>query len=173
MLTTTDNEKGIATGWLPGELSALGKSQSIGLAKLIAGKKFDVVFCSDLKRAVDSTNLAFDATVQIIPDPRLRECNYGDLNGGKEEKVKSMKEEKIEKPFQNGESYRDVERRMAYFVKFLRKNYSGKSVAIVAHQAPQLALEVILKGKTWHTAFLEDWRYKVPKQWQPGWEYEA
>ncbi len=171
--TTSDNESGIGTGWLPGELSELGKQQSINLANLIAGKKFDVVFCSDLKRAVDSANLAFGASVEIIPDSRLRECNYGDLNGGDEEQIKQMKEQRIDNPFPNGESYKGVEKRMADFVNFLRKKYSDKSVAIVAHQAPQLALDVILKGKTWQAAFLEDWRYKVPKQWQPGWEYQA
>lgn len=170
--TTVDNENGIATGWLPGELSELGKTQSRGLADLIRNKKFDAVFCSDLKRAVDSAKLTFGTTVPIIADSRLRECNYGDLNGGDEEKVKQVKEQHIDKRFPNGESYKDVEKRMRGFVDFLRHNYSGKSVAIVAHQAPQLALEVILKGKTWQQAFLEDWRTKVPKQWRSGWEYE-
>jgi hypothetical protein len=45
----------------------------------------------------------------------------------------------------------------------------GKTVAIVAHQAPQLALEVLLKGKTWQEAIKEDWRNK--KEWKPGWNY--
>jgi len=40
----------------------------------------------------------------------------------------------------------------------------------VAHQAPQLALEVILKNKTWERAIAEDWRNT--KSWQPGWKYE-
>ena len=40
----------------------------------------------------------------------------------------------------------------------------------MTHHAPQLALEVILNGKTWQQAFAEDWR--PLKKWQPGWEYE-
>jgi len=40
----------------------------------------------------------------------------------------------------------------------------------VAHQAPQLALDVLLKGRTWPQAIAEDWRNK--KAWQTGWEYE-
>jgi len=39
----------------------------------------------------------------------------------------------------------------------------------VAHKAPQLALDVLLRNKTWEQAFTEDWRKK--KAWQPGWEY--
>ncbi len=171
--TTTDNENGISTGWLPGELSELGKKQSRELATTIAGKKFEAVFCSDLKRAVDSAKLTFTATPHIISDSRLRECNYGDFNGGEEKKVKQMMEQCIERHFPNGESYKDVERRMREFLEFIRASYSRKNVAIVSHQAPQLALEVILKGKTWQQAIREDWRCKVPKQWQPGWEYEA
>jgi len=54
-------------------------------------------------------------------------------------------------------------------LKFLKENYNGKSVAIVAHKAPQLALDVLLKNKTWEQAFTEDWRKR--KAWQPGWEY--
>jgi hypothetical protein len=36
--------------------------------------------------------------------------------------------------------------------------------------SPQLALDALLKGKTWQQAIDEDWR-KV-KAWQPGWEHE-
>ncbi len=168
--TTTDNENGILTGWLPGKLSELGKEQSIKLKELIRGRKFDVVFCSDLKRAVDSAKLAFGNSVKIARDKRLRECNYGDFNGGKEEEVKNMKTKCISKPFPNGESYRDVEKRMRDFLEDLLENYTGKSVAIVAHQAPQLALDVIIKRKSWERAMKEDWRIK--KEWKPGWEYK-
>ena len=79
--TTTDNEQHLGTGWLPGELSALGIEQSKKLREQVSDERFDVVFCSDLKRAVDSAKFAFEGTYEIIPDNRLRECNYGDLNG--------------------------------------------------------------------------------------------
>ncbi|KKP31669.1 MAG: hypothetical protein A2312_04160 [Candidatus Staskawiczbacteria bacterium RIFOXYB2_FULL_32_9] len=51
--TTQDNEKEISSGWDNVELSDLGKRQSVELKNLIKDKNFDVVFCSDLKRAVD------------------------------------------------------------------------------------------------------------------------
>lgn len=167
--TTTDNEQGLATGWAPGELSKLGITQSKELRKLVAGKRFDVVFCSDLKRAMDSTQLSFGGTYKIIPDKRLREADYGKLTQAPGSSFKSRMTEYIEKPFPGGESYRDVEKRIADFLDFLKKNYQGKHVAIVAHQAPQLALEVLAKGKTWQQAIAEDWRER--KAWQPGWEY--
>ena len=127
---------------------------------------FDVIFTSDLVRAIDSAKLAFP-DVEHIQDARLRECNYGDLEG--KEKKLVIYEEHIEKPFPNGESLKDVEKRIRNFIEFLKDNYQGKTIGIVAHRAPQLALEVITKGISWEEANKNDWR--KTKAWQPGWEY--
>lgn len=168
--TTTDNEKGVSSGWNDVELSELGMKQSVDLKEETEDKKFDVVFCSDLKRAHNSAKLAWGEMYTIIPDARLRECNYGKLNGASSDIVEPMQEgECIDQPFPEGESYEDVKARMANFLEFLKSNYDGKHVAIVAHKAPQLSLDVLLQGKTWKQALAEDWR--KTKSWKPGWEY--
>ena len=167
--TTTDNEKKISSGWDDVELSEVGVKQSIDLRKQVKGKKFDVVFCSDLKRAVYSARLTFEGKVPIILDRRLRECNYGEYNSKPSSIVEPMQEKSIRKRFPKGESYEDVKRRMQDFLKDLKRKYDGKHIAIVSHKAPQLALDVLLKGKNWKEAFAEDWRRW--KSWQPGWEY--
>jgi broad specificity phosphatase PhoE len=166
--TTTDNEQELATGWLPGELSPKGIEQAKQLGQQIAGKQFDIVFCSDLKRAVDSAQLMFGDKYQIIHDDRLREANYGDLNG-MPNTFKDNLIDYIDARFPNGESYKDVQMRMESFCQFLKALYDGKHVAVVAHQAPQLALEVIINKKSWPQAFGEDWRRTG--KWQPGWDY--
>ena len=80
--TTTDNSSHLSTGWLPGELSEKGIMQGIELAHIIKDQHFDVVFCSDLTRAVESAKLNFyNCDIEIIRDKRIRECNYGDYNG--------------------------------------------------------------------------------------------
>jgi len=168
--TTTDNEKNISSGWSDVELSELGIRQSIDLKNLIKDMHFDVVFCSDLKRAVHSAELTFKGEVEIIQDNRLRECNYGDYNGQLSDIVEPMQEKNISKRFLNGESYEDVKKRIRLFLNDLKNDYDGKSVAIVAHKAPQLALDVLVGSKTWEQAFADDWRKR--KAWQPGWEYE-
>lgn len=169
--TTTDNEKHISSGWKDVELSELGEKQSIELKEQTKDKNFDVVFCSDLKRAHDSAKIAWEGVYNIIPDARLRECNYGKLNGASSDIVEPMQEEEcIANPFPEGESYEDVKNRIANFLKFIKDNYEGKHVAIVGHKAPQLSLDVLLKGKTWKQALAEDWR--KTKSWQPGWVYE-
>ena len=169
--TTTDNEKEISSGWSDVALSDLGVQQSIALKEQTKDKHFDAVFCSDLQRAVKSAELAWDGMYPIIPDQRLRECNYGKLNAVPSAVVEPMQEEEcIENRFPEGESYEDVKARIADFLQFLKQNYDGKQVAIVGHKAPQLALDVLIKGKTWKQALAEDWR--KTKSWKPGWEYE-
>lgn len=167
--TTIDNEQEISSGWKDVGLSELGIKQSEELKKQVDIKKFDVVFCSDLKRAVDSATLTFGNIEPIIQDKRLRECNYGDYNGKPSEIVEPLQEKSVYKRMPNGESYEDVKKRMTSFLEDLRKNYDGKNIAIVAHKAPQLALDVLLKGMTWEEAFVSDWR--KTKSWRPGWTY--
>ncbi|HLD85543.1 MAG TPA: histidine phosphatase family protein [archaeon] len=166
--TTTDNEKHLATGWAQGELSQKGIDESKKLGETVK-EKFDAVFCSDLKRAVDSSKLAFPKA-KIIKDKRLREADYGDFTQKPASLFKTKMAEYVNKKFPKGESYKDVEKRVRGFLMLLKKNYKGKHIAIVAHQAPQLALDVILSKKTWDQAIRDDWR--LTGKWQPGWNYE-
>jgi broad specificity phosphatase PhoE len=167
--TTTDNEDNVSSGWFDAELATLGINQSIVLKEQIKDKKFDIVFCSDLKRAVDSAHLTFEGEVPIMEDARLRECNYGIYNAWPSEIVEPLQEAAITEKFIEGESYEDVKERVGEFLNFLKENYDGKKVAIVAHKAPQLALDVLIKKMTWQEAFEKDWR--KTKSWQPGWDY--
>ena len=167
--TTTDNASKLCSGWKEAMLNELGKEQAENLGRVSRERddKFDVMFTSDLKRAIDSSNIAFP-DVEKIRDKRLRECNYGDLDG--EHKSLVIYEEHVDDKFPNGESLKDVEMRMRDFVNYLKENYDGKTIGIVAHRAPQLALEVITKNISWEEANQNDWR--KTGDWQAGWEYE-
>lgn len=167
--STLDNEKGISSGWSDPSLSKLGVAQSRRLKELIAQKKFDAVFCSDLKRAQETAHLVFEGSMPIQTDQRLRECNYGKYNGQPSTIVEQMQTNNIYQRFPEGESYEDVKKRVGEFLRFLRKNYAGKSVVVVSHKAPQLSLDVLIKSKTWEQAFADDWRHTA--SWQPGWDY--
>lgn len=167
--TTTDNENHISSGWFDAPLSALGIKQSKELTALTADKQFAVVFCSDLTRAVDSATITWSDMYPIVQDARLRECNYGDYNAKASDVVEPLQEKSITTPMPNGESYEMVKDRIASFLSDLKRNYDDKHVAIVGHKAPQLALDVLLKGMTWEEAFATDWR--KTKAWKAGWEY--
>ncbi len=167
--TTVDNENRRSSGWNDAKLSESGIQQSKDLAALTKDMSFNAVFTSDLSRAIESAKLAWGDMFPLYIDKRLRECNYGDLNGVSSEIVEPLQEKSIDTPMPNGESYEEVKARINDFLNFLRKEYDGKHIAIVAHKAPQLALDVLLKGLTWDEAFASDWR-KV-KAWRPGWVY--
>lgn len=167
--TTIDNEYNKSSGWNDVELSKLGIQQSRDLAELTKDKEFDAVFTSDLIRAVNSAELTWGNKYPKFEDKRLRECNYGDLNGSDSDIVEPMQEKSINTPMPNGESYEDVKERIQDFLDFVKQKYDGKHIAIVAHKAPQLALDVLLKKMSWDEAFANDWR--KTKSWQPGWDY--
>jgi broad specificity phosphatase PhoE len=167
--TTIDNEKNVSSGWNDVELSDLGVQQSKDLTELTKDKNFDTVYCSDQKRAFDSATLAWGGTYKIIQDNRLRECNYGNYNGNPSSLVEPIQERSVTTPMPGGESYEMVKERINDFLKDLKKTHDGKHIAIVSSKAPQLALDVLLKGMTWEEAFAKDWR--KTKSWQPGWGY--
>ena len=80
--TTTDNASKLCSGWKEAMLNQLGKEQAKNLGNVIREKgiKFDILITSDLQRAIDSSNIAFPEYNKMV-DNRLRECNYGDLDG--------------------------------------------------------------------------------------------
>lgn len=164
--TTFDNAEGKCSGWRQAQLTEIGKKRAIELGKIRKNTYFDIIFTSDLERAIESAKLAFP-NIKHIQDKRLRECNYGELEG-KDKKV-VVYEDHIEEPFPNGESLKDVEKRIKNFIEYLQKNYRGKTIGIVAHRATQLAFEVVTKNISWEEANKNDWR--KTKSWQPGWEY--
>lgn len=130
--------------------------------------KFDIIFTSDLVRTIESSNIAFPDFLKI-QDVRLREYNYGDLDGESKDLV--IYEEHVDEPFPNGESLKDVEMRMREFIYELKDKYSDKTIGIVAHRAPQLALDVITKKISMEEAIKTDWR--ETDNWQLGWVYEV
>lgn len=167
--TTVDNEVGNATGWLPGELSTLGWRQAEELRTEVLSQEFYTVFSSDLRRAVDTAELAFGRRFDINYDVRLREVDYGDWNGSRHSSFVGSAADYISTPFPGGESYRDVEARVRALCNDLKSQFCGQHVALLAHQAPQFALEVICNGLSWDEAIQQDWR--ISKSYRPGWSY--
>ena len=164
--TTVDNVAGKCSGCKQVELTDLGKERAIQLGKIQKDINFDVIFTSDLRRAIDSASLAFP-NIDHIQDKRLRECNYGDFDG--KDKSLVIYEDHIYEPFPNGESLKDVEKRVSEFIKYLKENYQDKKVGVIAHRSTQLAFEVLTKKISWEKANKNDWR--KTNSWQPGWEY--
>jgi alpha-ribazole phosphatase/probable phosphoglycerate mutase len=163
--TTFDNEQHLSSGWNDVELSPLGIEQSKEMGERYRDDHFDAIFCSDLKRAYNSAEIAFGDKWPIIKDVRLRECNYGDYTQHSSEEVDTQKPLRITEPFPNGESYEETTARMKSFLEDLLQNYKDKRVMIIGHRATQYGLDNLING----VSLEELTRSKF--KWQPGWTY--
>jgi 2,3-bisphosphoglycerate-dependent phosphoglycerate mutase len=166
--TTKDNELGVATGWLPGELSSLGRERAVQLGSRRHRDGLAAVFCSDLARAVQTAAIAFgDSGIPVLLDWRLRECDYGELTGSPAADLIASLSRYLDRPYPGGESWRQATARVGRFLADLPARWSGSRVLVIGHEATRWGLEVALHGAT-----LEDLASRdVP--WQPGWEYLA
>jgi broad specificity phosphatase PhoE len=164
--TTKDNENNIASGWNDVDLSELGIQQAKALGERFKDIKIDLICTSDLKRAVETVKIAFGNKYPIIVDKRLREINYGDFNGKPKDFIDLIKKEHIDKPFPNGESYKEAIERVKNFYKELKEKYSDKIVLIVGHRITHYALEILINNKTIKECL------ETPFTWQPYWEYD-
>lgn len=161
---TVDNETGIATGWLPGELSERGRVLAAELG--VRREAVDVVYASDLRRAVQTAEIAFAGDgKEIRLDRRLRECDYGIYNGRPVSEVAALRSRYIDTPWPGGQSYRQVVAEMAGFLRDVMKEWQGRVVLLVSHSANRWALQNLLYGTP-----LEE-LVDAPFEWRPGWEY--
>lgn len=163
--TTVDNERGVATGWLDGELSEEGRRNARALGARRRDDGIACIFTSDLGRAVETTRIAFDdAAIEIREDARLRECNYGRLNGAAVDLI-HPKGRFVDHPYPDGESWRECSEKMRSFLDDLAAEFDGRRILAIAHSAQRYALRHLLEGTR-----LED-VVDAPFEWQEGWEY--
>jgi broad specificity phosphatase PhoE len=161
-----DNEHGIATGWLPGRLSARGRALAIKLGQRRRDDGITAVFTSDLRRAVETAELAFgDAPIRILHDWRLRECDYGDRNGTAATELHADRHRHIDEPYSGGESWRQAVQRVGGFLRDLPTRWSGQRVLVIGHVATRWAFDHLINGDT-----LEDLA-RADFAWREGWEY--
>jgi broad specificity phosphatase PhoE len=154
--TSTDNEAGIASGHRDVGLSDLGRRQA-------AQMRFDVdaVYCSDLRRAVETAEIAFGT---FTADARLREQDYGERTGAPSNEVEAERPRTVDTAFPGGESLRDVAARAEAFLDDLPD--SG-TILVIGHRAIKLAFDHLLAGMSLADAA------RAPYEWKPSWTYRV
>ena len=161
-----DNEKGIATGWHHGRLSDEGRLLAQGLGERRRADGIQTVFTSDLRRAVETAEIAFGGTsLPILYDWRLRECDYGKLNGMSRFELHLSRRQHLDEAYPAGESWRQAVQRVGRFLSDLHLRWTGSRVLVIGHVATRWALEHYLNGVS-----LEELA-EAEFNWQPGWEY--
>ncbi len=166
--TSTDSEIGVASGHNDPDLSATGERQAAELGERRVADDIVTVYCSNLVRAQRTAEIAFgDRGVPIIADARLRECNFGQMNGHAADRVSAVAARHATDPFPGGESYADVVRRVRQFLDDASSRHGAETVLVIAHRAPHHAFEHLLNGRDLAEVVTGDW------EWQPGWVYEV
>jgi 2,3-bisphosphoglycerate-dependent phosphoglycerate mutase len=164
--TSADNEQGIATGWLGGELSATGRERARQLGVRRRDDGIDLVYASDLNRAVETAWIAFaDSGIPVLLDWRLRECDYGNMNGAPRAQLDRERRRRLDDPFPDGESWRQAVARVGGFLEELRQEGDGRRVLLIGHVATRWALDHFVRGVA-----LEE-LVDAPFEWREGWEY--
>jgi broad specificity phosphatase PhoE len=164
---TEDNERGIATGWLPGRLSEQGRINAADLGRRRRDDNIAAVFTSDLRRAADTARIAFgDTDIPILADWRLRECDFGTRNGTPGTEIKADRLDHCDRPYPGGESHRQAIARVVRFLTDLPTRWSDRRVLVIGHLATYRALEHATTGRTVRELVAADF------SWQPhGWHY--
>jgi 2,3-bisphosphoglycerate-dependent phosphoglycerate mutase len=141
---TTDNSRGIFSGWRDAELTSKGLWQAREIAEQLRREKIDYAFTSHLKRARKTLEIVLKTHtgVPVFEDDRLIERCYGLLQGMSKRKVAAERPEWFAKihrgydfPPPEGESLKMVENRTLPFLlqleEWLRQNPGN--VAISCH----------------------------------------
>jgi alpha-ribazole phosphatase/probable phosphoglycerate mutase len=163
---TLDNERGIATGWLGGTLSERGRHLAAELGSRRRDDAIDPVLSSDLARAVETARIAFGGTdTPVSLDWRLREIDYGELNGAPVAAVERERRRRLDVPFPGGESYREAAARVGDVLDDVRTGRRGGRILVIGHTATRWALDHLVDGRPLDEAVAE------PFDWREGWEY--
>lgn len=165
---SVDNDSGIASGWLPGRLSERGRSLAVELGRRRRASGIDVIFSSDLRRAVETAEVALAEWMTSPPplllDWRLRECDYGTMNGMPASDVHRSVDGPDDR-FPGGESWREAVTRVMRVFDDLRGRWQGHRVLVIGHMTSYWALEHMVNGMPLD-------RIGSGFEWKEGWTYE-
>lgn len=139
-------------------LTANGEKQAVATGLGLGAEfKFDRVFVSPFQRTMETARLMieqFPYAVETIEDERLREIDFGVLDGltkhgiahlHPEEKARRLKLGKYHHRPPAGENYPDVALRLHSFLGTLTRETAGESVLVVCHSVVVLIFRKLLE----------------------------
>lgn len=139
---TESNVARTYTGWTNTPLSPRGREQAQAVAERLASFPVSAVYASDLDRAAQTAaGIASAHGLPMTLDPRLRERNYGLLEGMEFRTACERFPELFPEPdryatdgtLPEGESVADVRERVASFVDEAIHHGRGRTIVVVSH----------------------------------------
>ncbi len=150
---TKHNKDQRIQGQINTNLSPTGKKQARKLAKKLSNYKIDVIYCSDLKRCKQTiAPFLRQKKIPIHYRKELRERNYGKFEGIPSAEFREWVKKKgfaesYKFKIPGGESFQDVKKRTAKFLKEIERKEKGKNVLVVTHGGAKVALLLNLLKK--------------------------
>ncbi len=164
---STDNARGLFSGWRDPDLTLKGISQAQEIAEQLKNYHIDYAFCSHLRRSIETLEIVLKQhpSIPVFTDDRLIERCYGKFQGKSKAKLQQ------ENPFwykqitrsyefipQDGESLRMVEKRITSFLMQLKNwlpsnpgnvaiSCHGNSMRLIIRFFEDLSLEQMLQFK--------------------------
>lgn len=147
---TKENTQGIIQGQTPGSLTLKGVCQARQLAQRLKKEKIDIIYSSDLKRAQDTAReiLKYQKT-PIVFTEILRDRCMGVFEGKPKESCSRAEQQRyFDFVPENGESYRDFEKRVRFFYDYIYLNFPDETILILSHtRFIKVLLSIILNKK--------------------------
>ncbi|MFL6373466.1 MAG: histidine phosphatase family protein [Pyrinomonadaceae bacterium] len=149
------NAEGRFGGHGPTPLSPLGEEQAERTAKLLASENVDVIYSSDLPRAVQTARYLADLTkLELHATPAFRERHVGVLEGltfdeSKEKYPRdyyALVNRSVQHVISGGESYRQLLKRAAGTLDKILREHRHERIAIYSHTGVICFLSLNLMG---------------------------
>lgn len=133
---TEDNKAGIVQGHKPGKLSRLGKQQAQKLGKRLQKNEFDMIYSSDLTRALQTSEYirSFHLEVPFLQTQELREVNRGEWEGRLKSDIRALIQQgKIPPQPKKGETNNELLTRAHNLLSFLVFKHPHDCILLVGH----------------------------------------
>lgn len=127
------------------DLNANGIEQAQSTRDKLSNVKIDIIISSPLKRAKHTAEIINEShNLDIIYDDRIKERNYGDLEG-KEYNIGYFNLNYDYKTI-GGEDLESYRTRLMDFIADVKNNYSDKNVLVVAHNGVISVINCLING---------------------------
>lgn len=136
------NRSGRVQGSSDIELNQLGHIQAAKMANHLSLQKFDAIYCSSSRRAIETAQpLTLIQNLEAVVTSDIVEIGYGDWEGHTSAEIherwpeawSAFKQDSYKNRPPNGETIEQVRARLERFYNQIQKNHSGGKIAVVSH----------------------------------------
>ncbi len=142
-------------------LTESGKLAVRAVAKKLGRERVAAIYSSPITRALETATIISEALeLDVNTDERLRELNFGVMNGKTEDEFHAMFAVDVNRWVNgptDGETFSDVRNRMIGFIREIDKKYSGETVVVVTHGDPIFVADCFVN--------------RIPADEQSAWRY--